>query len=198
MVSEFAEIPNISNNHIDIISLQDKTQNIIDFDNSPKTTFNGLVNANSLYFDDNINSISVSDFSQISQISDLLNKTQYITNEGSYTAIANDAVYYADALYHGVASYEGTINYSGTFTGFNNSSSGVAVSVGEFECLDGVTSSIQTQLDSKESSSSSINATRIADGSVTSIEFQYINTLSSNCKKTGGRRRRCFYVFLRP
>jgi hypothetical protein len=101
--TEFAEIPNISNNHIDILALQGKTQNISYADSTPETRFTGLL------------------------------KTDDI--------ICND-----EFLCKGVANYEGRIRYNNTFTGFNNSSTGVSISVAEFERLDGVTSSIQTQL----------------------------------------------------
>jgi hypothetical protein len=77
----------------------------------------------------------------------------------------------------------------------------------EFEYLNGVTSAIQTQIDSKQATlvsatniktinsttvlgagnisvapATGIDATAIADGTVTSIEFQYINTLTSNAQ----------------
>jgi hypothetical protein len=180
--SEFALIPNITNNHIDIVALQDKTQNIVDFDTT-QTTFNGLVNVNSLSFDDNINGVDVSNFSNIGAISELINKTENMAKVGSTTLFTSDVVYGYNALYLGLASYEGTIQYNHTFTGFNNSSTSVNVSVPEFESLDGVTSSIQDQLDGKESNSSTgIDVTRLADGTVDNTTFQFVNSLSSNCQ----------------
>ena len=171
--NEFAEIPNISNNHIDILELQKKTQNIYYADTTPLTQFIGLTNFADITFDNTINNIDLGTFSSIGEISGLAYKTQYITNEGSFTSFSNDAVYYYNALYKGVASYEGVIQYNNTFTGFNNSGSGVNISVEEFECLDGVTSSIQSQLNV-------IDANRIADGSVTNTEFQCLDGITSS------------------
>ena len=50
----------------------------------------------------------------------------------------------------------------------------------EFNYLDGVTSSLQTQLDSKLSSGSTIAATSIGSGNISNAEFDYLNSTTSN------------------
>jgi len=52
----------------------------------------------------------------------------------------------------------------------------------EFQYLDGVTSSIQTQIDSKQNTidaSARLNANLVGDGSVDNTEFSYINGVTS-------------------
>jgi hypothetical protein len=125
-------------------------------------------------------------------INDLLNRTYDITFDGTTTAISH-ITQCEEILNTGLLRQENDFVFSSNFINYNT---GIDILQTEFQTLHGITTTssildedgnpikltIQDQLNSKESNSSSIDANRIYNGSVDNTTFNYISELTSDCQ----------------